>query len=77
MIRYVSTRGGADTVTVALGGEYTSFKEGSGYDETTGLFYGVGSLTFSPARDYTGNETIRTWTMPAARPLHPPIAARA
>lgn len=42
-----------------LDGEYTDYKEGSGYDETTGLFFGPDALLL-PGRDFTGNTTVRT-----------------
>jgi iron complex outermembrane receptor protein len=37
--------------------EYTSFPEGRGYDETTGLGFGPSSLTGQP-RDFTGNDIV-------------------
>ena len=43
-----------------IDGKYTSFPDGSGFDPTTGLFFGDGSLTLSPARDFTGNAAVRT-----------------
>jgi iron complex outermembrane receptor protein len=39
---------------------YTDFKEGRGYDEDTGLFYGPDSLAGFAERDFTGNEIPRT-----------------
>jgi iron complex outermembrane recepter protein len=39
---------------------FTDFKEGRGYDENTGLFYGPDSLLGLPERDFTGNEIPRT-----------------
>jgi iron complex outermembrane receptor protein len=41
-------------------GEYTEFTTGSGFDETSGLFFGEGSLTLQPARDFSGNKAVRT-----------------
>src|SRR5690606_34623604 len=40
-----------------LDGEYTDFPDGSGFDETTGLFF---DGTIFPTRDFTGNEIVRT-----------------
>lgn len=44
--------------------EYTSYPEGKGYDEATGLAFGPGLLPALPARDLTGNRIVRTpeWT---------------
>ncbi|MEX1669782.1 TonB-dependent receptor [Zhongshania guokunii] len=39
---------------------YTDYKNGSGFDENTGLFYGPGGLTQLPGRDFTGNRVART-----------------
>jgi iron complex outermembrane recepter protein len=39
---------------------YTDFKDGRGYDEDTGLFYGPDSLLGLPERDFTGNDIPRT-----------------
>jgi len=47
-----------------LDGEYTDYKNGSGYDEETGVFFGGTSLLtgggVTPGRDFTGHETVRT-----------------
>lgn len=43
-----------------LDGEYLEYENGSGFDETTGLYFGTGSLTFQPGRDFAGNTTVRT-----------------
>ena len=40
--------------------EYTDYKDGRGFDEATGLAFGEGSLTLLPARDFTGNEVVRS-----------------
>jgi iron complex outermembrane receptor protein len=40
-----------------LNGKYTSYEKGSGFDQDTGIFFD--GSTF-PARDFTGNETVRT-----------------
>lgn len=39
---------------------YTDYKNGSGFDQNTGLFYGPGGLTQLPGRDFTGNRVART-----------------
>lgn len=39
---------------------YTDYKDGSGFDENTGLTYGPGALTQLPGRDFTGNRVART-----------------
>lgn len=49
---FVFTVGGA-----YLDSEYTDYKEGSGFDENTGVFF---DGTTGPRRDYTGNEIVRT-----------------
>jgi iron complex outermembrane recepter protein len=41
-----------------LDGVYTSYPDGTGYDETTGLYFGRGST--QPGRDFSGNRTVRT-----------------
>ncbi len=45
-----------------IDGKYTSFPDGSGFDQTTGVFFGSTSLTapVSPPRDFTGNDAVRT-----------------
>jgi len=48
----VLTAGGA-----YLDGVYTDYKKGSGFDETTGLFF---DGTVFPARDFTGHQVVRT-----------------
>jgi len=40
--------------------EYTDYKNGRGYDETTGLAFGDNGTTPLPARDFTGNRIVRT-----------------
>ncbi|HKY23320.1 MAG TPA: TonB-dependent receptor [Vicinamibacterales bacterium] len=40
-----------------LDGRYTSFPDGAGYDEETGLYF---DGTIFPTRDFTGNRTVRT-----------------
>jgi iron complex outermembrane receptor protein len=39
---------------------YTDYQDGSGFDEDTGLFYGPGSTTQMPGRDFTGHKIART-----------------
>ena len=39
---------------------YADYKDGSGFDENTGLTYGPGALTQLPGRDFTGNRVART-----------------
>lgn len=41
-----------------LHGEYTSFPEGQGFDPATGVAFGPNGL--GPARDFSGNRTVRT-----------------
>lgn len=48
----VFTGGGA-----YLDGVYTSYQKGSGFDETTGVFF---DGTVFPTRDFTGNRLVRT-----------------
>jgi len=43
-----------------LDGKYTDYKNGSGFDDTTGLYFGADSLLGLPARDFTGNDIVRT-----------------
>lgn len=45
-----------------LDGEYVEYKNGSGFDEATGAFFGQGSLAAAalPGRDFSGNDTVRT-----------------
>ena len=43
-----------------LDGEYTDYPNGSGYDDDTGLYFGEDSLVGGPARDFTGNDIVRT-----------------
>lgn len=40
--------------------KYTDYKDGRGFDEDTGLAFGEGSVTALPARDFTGNEIVRS-----------------
>lgn len=40
-----------------LNGVYTSYEEGSGYDEQSGIFF---DGTVQPTRDFSGNELVRT-----------------
>jgi iron complex outermembrane receptor protein len=40
--------------------KYTDYKDGRGFDVDTGLAFGEGSLTRLPARDFTGNEIVRS-----------------
>ncbi|HKY93386.1 MAG TPA: TonB-dependent receptor [Nevskiaceae bacterium] len=40
--------------------KYTDYKDGRGFDVPTGLAFGEGSLTRLPARDFTGNEIVRS-----------------
>ncbi len=49
---FVFTLGGA-----WLDGTYTDYKDGSGFDELTGLFF---DGTIFPNRDFTGNKIVRT-----------------
>jgi iron complex outermembrane receptor protein len=48
----VVTAGGA-----LLDGKYTDYQRGSGYDETSGVFF---DGTVFPTRNYTGNDLVRT-----------------
>lgn len=43
-----------------LKARYTDYKDGRGFDEDTGLAFGEGSTTQLPARDFTGNKTVRS-----------------
>jgi len=45
-----------------LDGTYTDFPNGSGYDLTTGLFFGENSLLgpLAPGRDFAGNRIVQT-----------------
>lgn len=47
-----------------LDGTYTSYRNGSGYDETSGLYFGGSGLVLGggvlPGRDFTGNRMVRT-----------------
>ncbi len=43
-----------------LDGKYTSYPNGSGYDDDTGLYFGEDSLVGGPARDFSGNDIVRT-----------------
>lgn len=43
-----------------LNGVYNDFKNGAGFDETTGIYFGPGQLVPSEPRDFSGNETVRT-----------------
>jgi iron complex outermembrane recepter protein len=43
-----------------LQGRYTDYQDGAGYDDTTGLYFGPDSLYGGPARDFTGNDIVRT-----------------
>ena len=43
-----------------INAKYTDYKDGSGFDQRTGLFYGPGGLTQLPGRDFTGNRVART-----------------
>lgn len=43
-----------------LDGQYDSFPNGAGFDETTGLYFGPGQLIPAPNRDFSGNVTVRT-----------------
>ncbi|NKI16071.1 TonB-dependent receptor [Spongiibacter sp. KMU-166] len=43
-----------------LDSEYTKYEEGRGYDEETGLAFGNGGTFPLPARDFTGNDIVRT-----------------
>lgn len=40
--------------------KYTDYKDGRGFDEETGLAFGEGSITGLPARDFTGNDIVRS-----------------
>lgn len=52
---FVLTAGGA-----YLHGRFISFPNASGFDPTTGLFFGANSLTLQQGRDFSGNTTVRT-----------------
>ena len=39
---------------------YTDYKDGSGYDDDTGLYFGSDSLEGDTSRDFTGNDVVRT-----------------
>jgi iron complex outermembrane receptor protein len=39
---------------------YSDYKNGAGFDDDTGLYFGDDSLTGSPARDFSGNKIVRT-----------------
>jgi iron complex outermembrane receptor protein len=39
---------------------YTDYKNGAGFDDDTGLYFGDDSLTGDPARDFSGNRIVRT-----------------
>ena len=43
-----------------LDAKYTDYPNGAGYDDTTGLYFGDDSLVGGPARDFTGNDVVRT-----------------
>lgn len=43
-----------------LDSEYTSYPDGRGYDEDTGLAFGEGGTFPLPARDFSGNRIVRT-----------------
>jgi len=47
-----------------LDGVYTDFKNGSGFDETTGLYFSGTGLVLgggvTPGRDFSGNKIVRT-----------------
>jgi iron complex outermembrane receptor protein len=43
-----------------LRGVYTDYRDGVGYDDDTGLYFGDDSLYGGPARDFTGNDIVRT-----------------
>ena len=47
-----------------LDGEYVEYENGSGFDETTGVFFGGTGLVVGggvlPGRDFSGNDTVRT-----------------
>jgi iron complex outermembrane receptor protein len=42
-----------------LDAEYISYPEGSGFDEDTGAFFGEGSQSGMPPRDFSGNTPVR------------------
>jgi iron complex outermembrane receptor protein len=48
------------TSATFLDGKYTDYKNGSGFDDTTGLYFGADSVLGLPARDFTGNDIVRT-----------------
>lgn len=43
-----------------LNGAYEDFKNGAGFDEETGVYFGPGQQVPSERRDFSGNETVRT-----------------
>jgi len=43
-----------------LDAKYTDYRNGSGFDDDTGLYFGEDSLVGGPARDFTGNDIVRT-----------------
>ncbi|MGJ8671148.1 MAG: TonB-dependent receptor, partial [Oceanococcus sp.] len=43
-----------------LDAKYTDYPDGAGYDDDNGLYFGDDSLVGGPARDFTGNDIVRT-----------------
>lgn len=39
---------------------YTDYRDGAGFDDDTGLYFGSDSLTGDTSRDFTGNRIVRT-----------------
>ncbi len=58
-----------------LDGKYTDYKDGSGFDDTTGLYFGKDSLLLLPARDFTGNDIVRTPDLTASVSVNQAIPA--
>ncbi len=59
-----------------LQGRYTDYKDGVGYDDDTGLYFGGNSLLLSPARDFTGNDIVRTPDLTANISINQAIPSR-
>lgn len=48
------------TAATFLDAKYTDYPDGSGFDDATGLYFGSDSLNGLQARDFTGNDVVRT-----------------
>lgn len=61
-----------------LDGKYTDYKNGSGFDDNTGLYFGEDSLLRAlgqGARDFTGNDIVRTPDLTASISINQAIPA--